>query len=158
MQFKQNHGTSSGSFESASYSEADTSLHFVGIQELQLLQRMPRGESQERILQFIEWDTELSGNALNDKIINLITQKLQPDLQDCRGQCYDGAGNMAGKVPRVSSRVLSVNPLALYTHCSSHRLNLCVASSCQIQSVRNMMENVTKLCNFLIIILNVNYR
>ena len=60
----------------------------------------------------------------------------------------DGAGNMAGKFSGLSSRLLALNPLALYTHCLSHKLNLCVASSYQIQSVCNMMDNVTKISSF----------
>ena len=107
------------------------------------------GEIQERFLKFIHCDTGLTGNALKDKIINFITEELKLDLNNCRGQCCEGVGNMVGKFSGVSSRILAENPLTLYTHCSSHRLNLCVASPCEIQSVRNMMDNLTKICNFL---------
>ena len=31
---------------------------------------------------------------------------------------------------------------ALYAHCALHRLNLCAGASCQVQDVRNMMDNV----------------
>ena len=106
------------------------------------------GEIQERFLKFIHCDSGLSGEALKDKIIYCITQELNLKLEDCRGQCYDGAGNMAGKFSGLSSRILSLNPLALYTHCSSHRLNLTVAASCQIQIVRNMMDHVTSISSF----------
>ena len=106
------------------------------------------GEIQERFIKFIHCDTGMTGNALKDKIVDLISNELQLDLTNCRGQCYDGAGNMAGKFSGLSSRILALNPLALYTHCSSHRLNICVASSCQIQSVHNMMDNVTKISSF----------
>ena len=60
----------------------------------------------------------------------------------------DGAGNMAGKFSGLSTRILEDNPLALCTHCSSHRLNLCLAASCQIQSIRNMMDHVTSISSF----------
>ena len=103
------------------------------------------GEIQKR---FIHCDTGLTGNALKDKILSFLLNELQLDLSHCRGQCYDGAGNMAGKFSGLSSRIIALNPLALYTHCSSHRVNLCLASSCQIQSVRTMMGNVTKISNF----------
>ena len=33
---------------------------------------------------------------------------------------------------------------ALYSHCSSHRLNLVVAANCKVRSVRNMMDTVKK--------------
>ena len=106
------------------------------------------GKIQERFLKFIHCDTGLSGAALKDKIVSCITEDFKLDIIDCRGQCYDGAGNMAGRFSGVSAQILVLNPLALYTHCSSHRLNLCIASSCQIQSVRNMMESVTSISNF----------
>ena len=107
-----------------------------------------KGEIQERFIKFIHCDTGLSGKALMEKVVHCITQELKLEMKNCRGQCYDGAGNMAGKFSGLSSRILSHNPLALYTHCSSHRLNLCVAASCKIQNVRNMMDSVTKISNF----------
>ena len=93
-------------------------------------------------------DTGLSGIALKKKDVECITQELNLKLEDCRGQCFDGAGNMADKFSGLSTRVLEDNPIALYTHCSSHRLNLCVAASCQIQSVRNMMDHLTSISSF----------
>ena len=64
------------------------------------------GEIQERFLKFIHCDSGLSGEALKDKIIYCITHELNLKLEDCRGQCYDGAGNMAGKFSGLSSRIL----------------------------------------------------
>ena len=53
------------------------------------------------------------------------------DIKDCRSQCYDGAANMRGKKSGVATYILRMKKLALYTHCASHKLNLCVAASCQ---------------------------
>ena len=36
-------------------------------------------------------------------------------------------------------------PKALYTHCASHRLNLCV---CKIQEVSSMMQTADNVCRF----------
>ena len=105
------------------------------------------GDIQERFLRFIECDTGVTGKALSDKILSCLDE-LGLDLNNCRGQCYDGAANMAGKCKGVASRILALNDLALYTHCASHRLNLCVAASCQIQIVRNMMNNVQVISRF----------
>ena len=69
-------------------------------------------------------------------------------MKYCRGQCYDGAGNMAGKTKGAAARIMQQNSLALYTHRASHKLNLCVASSCKVQSVKNMMENVRVISDF----------
>lgn len=46
------------------------------------------------------------------------------DIQDCRCQCYDNAAVMAGCVRGVSQRFLKVNPLAFFSNCDNHTLNL----------------------------------
>ena len=108
----------------------------------------PQNEIQERFVKFISCDKGTSGEALKDKIIECPRMDLQLDLKDCRGQCYDGAGNMAGKYRGVAARILALNDLALYTHCASHKLNLCVAASCKLQNVRNMMDNIQIIAKF----------
>ena len=62
----------------------------------------------------------------------------------CRGQCYDGAGNMAGYKSGCSAYISDRYPLALYFHCSSHRLNLAVIDGCKIRTVKNMMDTIKK--------------
>ena len=77
-------------------------------------------------------------------------RKLGLRMEDCRVQCYDGAGNMAGKCKGAASRIVRQFPLAMYVHCNSHQLNLCVVKACNLQSVRNMMnilEELTKSFN-----------
>ena len=34
--------------------------------------------------------------------------------EDCRGQCYDGASNMSGRINGVAARIVSENPKAAY--------------------------------------------
>ena len=55
---------------------------------------------------------------------------------------------MAGKFSGLSSRIISLNPLALYKHCPSHWLNLTAVTSCQIQIVRNMIDYVKFISSF----------
>ena len=40
-------------------------------------------------------------------------------------------------------------PKALYTHCASHRLNLCVVKCCSIWEISNMMQSGDKIAVFL---------
>ncbi|XP_040195195.1 zinc finger MYM-type protein 1-like [Rana temporaria] len=57
----------------------------------------------------------------------------QLDLQNCRGQSYDNASNMAGPYSGLQARFKEQNPLAIYIPCSAHSLNLvgtCAAESC----------------------------
>ena len=39
----------------------------------------------------------------------------------------------------VQARIRTISPLALYTHCRSHVLNLSIASACTIPIIRNMI-------------------
>ena len=89
-----------------------------------------------------------SGRAIKEMIENAVTD-LGLSLDDCRGQCYDGAGNMAGRLNGASSLIANnKHEKAIYVHCMSHRLNLCVADSCSLQLVKNMMTTVRKLSEF----------
>lgn len=63
-------------------------------------------------------------------------ESLSVDMNNLRGQAYDGAGNMSGARSGVSTRIRLLYPKALYFHCASHRLNLAVASSTNIAELR----------------------
>ena len=45
-------------------------------------------------------------------------------MDNCRGQCYDGASNMLGKKSGVAKQILDIQPKAFATHCHCHSLNL----------------------------------
>ena len=42
-----------------------------------------------------------------------------------------------------------ISPLAIYTHCYSHCLNLSIAASCQVQEVRNLISLINESYLFL---------
>ena len=65
-----------------------------------------------------------------------------------RGQAYDGAGAMAGKSKGAASYLITKQPKALYTHCASHRLNLCVVKCCSIREINNVMQSADKISRF----------
>ena len=70
------------------------------------------------------------------------------DMRNCRGQGYDGAGNMSGKYSGTAVRIQNEFPDAVYDHCASHRLNLCVANACSIQSIRNTFGTMKVVHDF----------
>ena len=65
-----------------------------------------------------------------------------------RGQAYDRASNMPGKTNVAAARLTSQYPLVLYTHCTSHCLNLAVVASFEEVRVRNMIGVVKRLSIF----------
>ena len=90
---------------------------------------------------------KLTGEALANLILDEI-KKLGLDIQNCRGQGYDGAGAVSGKEKGVANRIKEVNPKALNTHCACHRLNLCVCKSCTVQRVKNVMNQIEAISIF----------
>ena len=66
-----------------------------------------------------------------------------------RGQGCDGASNMSGKYRGVRARVKEFYPLAMYTHCCNHVLNLVISTSSQLPDIRNAMATISDTCVFL---------
>ena len=52
--------------------------------------------------------------------------RLCMNISQCRGQCYDGAANMAGSKGGVAAYIQKKQPKAVLTHCYGHALNLAV--------------------------------
>lgn len=104
-------------------------------------------EIREEFLRFLHCDAGTSGQAISNQILSLV-RDLGLDMENCRGQGYDGSGNMAGKHIGAAKLVQNSYPKAIYVHCASHRLNLAVASACQLQTIRNMMGTVKTVADF----------
>ena len=88
------------------------------------------------LVTFLECDSGITGKALVDKMLGFIRNHLYPSKISC--QAYDGASNMSGKTNRAAARISSQYPLSLYTHCTSHCLNLAVVTSFEEVSICNM--------------------
>ena len=101
----------------------------------------------EDFLRFIECKTGTSGLSLSLNVLNTL-QEFGLDIQNCRGQGYDGAGCMAGEYKGVASRIKALNHKAIFVHCASHRLSLVVAAACQVQKVKNLLGQVKDISYF----------
>ena len=55
--------------------------------------------------------------------------RLNLQLSQCRGQCYDGASNMSGIRSGVSTQITKAEKRAVYTHCYAHALNLAIGET-----------------------------
>ena len=87
----------------------------------------------EKFLGFLHCKSSLSGKALSETLLGAISE-LKLDINDCRGQGYDGAAAVSGSKNGMAAHIIKENPKAIYTHCFSHRLNLSVCKTCKIQS------------------------
>ena len=101
----------------------------------------------ERLLDFTACHLGVTGHAIAETILDLL-QKNHLDPKLLRGQGYDGASNMAGKVRGAAAIIISKHPLALYFHCTSHQLNLAVMKSAELIRVKNWMGTCKKLHDF----------
>ena len=55
---------------------------------------------------------------------------------------------MAGRVKGASSCITAKYHKAIYTHCASHRLNLCIVKCCSISEVNNVMQVAVEIAHF----------
>ena len=118
-----------------------------------------RLEVHEDPVELIE-TTDTTGEALAAILKDLMT-RMQLHLENCRGQAYDGAANMAGKIKGVAARLQRENPAALHVHCLAHCTNLALQEAsrrCRMvrdaldvtNELTSMVRNSPKLANLLI--------
>ena len=105
------------------------------------------GDICKDFLKFIHCKSGLTGKDLYSEVAEALTS-FGLDLQNCRGQSYDGAGAVSGHVNELSALILRENNKALYTHCASLKLNHVIGTSCKISSVRNLMDVIKEISYF----------
>lgn len=101
------------------------------------------GNIHERLIEYIDLDS-ITSESVTDAILQCL-KRHNLRVSDLRAQTYDGASNMSGRVSGVQARIKELQPLAVYTHCASHRLNLALNATSSVQEFRILMENVKKL-------------
>ena len=101
----------------------------------------------EEFLGFLHCDLGLSGKALAETVLGGLID-LGLDIRNCCGQGYDGAAAVSGHINGLSAHICKINNKAIYTHCHSHRLNLVIGASCNIQCVRNVFDQIKEISYF----------
>jgi hypothetical protein len=101
---------------------------------------------EERFLEFFNLHQKKGENICGELLSRLEHHEI--DILDCRGQSYDNASNMSGKIKGVQARILEINPNALYSPCGAHSLNLVGehAAACCMDA-KTFFGNVSKLYN-----------
>ncbi|XP_029340930.1 zinc finger MYM-type protein 1-like [Acyrthosiphon pisum] len=90
---------------------------------------------------------DVTGHGLATVLLNTL-KELGLDLDKLRGQGYDGAATMSGNFRGVQAIVKNSYPKALYTHCVSHSLNLCLSDAAKTQAIRNSFSIISDCCAF----------
>ena len=89
----------------------------------------------------------ITGAVLARSILQWLSKWDLP-YSDMRGQCYDGASNMAGARSGCMAIIQQQAPKAAYFHCAAHRLNLAVVSACKIQEFKNTESYIGEIARF----------
>ena len=91
---------------------------------------------------------EKQGVEIAEKLLAFLRDRGIP-INFCRGQGYKNGSNMSGKHKGAQKVILKENPLALYSPCACHSLNLCGvhAAECCPDAI-TFFGNIQKLFNF----------
>lgn len=112
------------------------------------------------VIRFVDGDKNMREDFLGFIIVEHITGEslatallswLEPhniDVSFRRGQGYDGASSMSSSIAGVHAQIRSVSPMAFYTHCQSHQLNLCIVKACSIPQIRNASGVISEIVKF----------
>jgi hypothetical protein len=101
----------------------------------------------EEFLEFISVK-RITGEALANAIFQFYVDT-GLNVDDLRGQCYDGAANMSSEKKSLSAIISRQNSNAIYMHCNSHILNLSIASTCKQITIRTVLEKMTAIAIFI---------
>ena len=109
----------------------------------------PNPQIRECLLTFIHLQ-RANAVGISKKILEALTDpSISLDTSKICGQAYDGASVMSSDKAGVQAKIREVSPIALYTHCYSHYLNLSIAASCVVQEVRNLISVINEAHFFL---------
>lgn len=87
------------------------------------------------------------GEALASTLLEFL-EKAGVKIEFMRGQGYDGAAAMSGRIKGCAAVVQKKCPYAKYFHCASHSLNLALCHACSIPAIRNAMGVMKEVINF----------
>uniref|UniRef100_A0A6P4FBL9 Zinc finger MYM-type protein 1-like n=1 Tax=Drosophila rhopaloa TaxID=1041015 RepID=A0A6P4FBL9_DRORH len=95
------------------------------------------------------YETASTKAAALFEILKDVLARFHLPIEKLRGQCYDGASNVSGRISGLQQRVQEEESLALYVHCNAHNLNLAVQDGIEdVLDVENFIGVVKELINF----------
>lgn len=100
----------------------------------------------EEFLEFVLVE-RITGKYLATTIIDVLNRHQIP-LNLMRGQCYDGAANMSSDRCGVQKFIMEEAPMAPYTRCNSHALNLVIVHACKNTDITHTLTKMKEVCIF----------
>ena len=102
---------------------------------------------QEAFIGFYQLNEGVTGKAIATTIEAALAE-CHLDPTKMRGQAYDGASNMSGQYKGCAAIIQQKYPLATYSHCCSHALNLVIVHACSLIQVQNLFGLMDKVYKF----------
>ena len=94
----------------------------------------------------------IEADSLVKAIFDVVVCRAGLTLNNCRGQCYDGASNMSGSKRGVAVQIQAKESRAVLTHCYGHALNLAIGDTIKRSKLcRDSMDTafeISKLIRF----------
>ncbi|KAL4147861.1 hypothetical protein QTP88_002198 [Uroleucon formosanum] len=85
----------------------------------------------------------------HENLIYEVLKSYNQDIQNCRGQGYDGASVMSGAWSGVQQRISSTVSNAPYVHCCAHNLNLVICDTAKSTHIAsNFFTTIQSIYNF----------
>ena len=100
----------------------------------------------ERFLCFAE-APDLTGMCLSVQLLGILGE-CHIDTNNMVGQGYDGTAAMSGHINGVQKHIREQCPSAVYVHCVSHSLNLCLLKAGEVPDIRKAVTVIHELAVF----------
>jgi len=100
----------------------------------------------ENVLKFVPVESTSSQNLAD--ILLTTFNSCGININNLRGQGYDGTAAMSGKFKGVQEYIIEKYPTALYVHCVSHSLNLALSNAVDLVPIRNSFGVIEKVYTF----------
>ena len=92
---------------------------------------------------------DISSATLVQCLRDVLT-RMSLSINNCRGQCYDGANNMSGIRSGVATQILKEEERALFTHCYGHALNLAVSDTVRkVKLLHDTLDTTSEISKLL---------
>ena len=92
---------------------------------------------------------DLTGNGLATQLLAIL-ESSGLDKANMVGQGYDGAAAMSGERNGVQRHITEKCPSAVYVHCASHSLNLCLSKAAEVPEIRVAVTLMHEIAVFII--------
>ena len=100
----------------------------------------------EVLFDFVNLD-KTSGESIANAILSSLAEN-NINFAFARRQAYDGAAAPSSEACGAQRRIKKLTPMALYTRCNSHVLNLSATAACRSTPVRNIIGTLNETILF----------